>query len=98
MLKYRLSQLALKDLEAIAQYTEDQWGFVQTHKYIGDFKRTVAELAEHPHLGRSCDKLKRKYRRFEQGTHVVLYRVEEDGVFISRILHQKMLPRRHVIE
>ena len=98
MPKYRLSRLALKDLEALAKYTEERWGFVQAHRYISDLNRTFAELAEHPHLGRSFDKLKRGYRRFEQGTHVVLYRVEEGGVFISRILHQRMLPRRHVIE
>jgi plasmid stabilization system protein ParE len=28
----------------------------------------------------------------EQGRHVVFYRQQPDGILISRILHQRMLP------
>ncbi len=34
----------------------------------------------------------------EHEMHVVVYRIEKDGIFISRILHQRMLPSRHPIE
>jgi len=34
----------------------------------------------------------------EYEMHVVIYRVDKDGIFVSRILHQRMLPSRHLIE
>jgi plasmid stabilization system protein ParE len=34
----------------------------------------------------------------EQGRHVVFYREKPDGVLISRILHQRMLPEHQAID
>jgi len=49
-------------------------------------------------LGRACDDIKNGYRRVERGKHVIIYRVEEYGIFVGRILHDRMPPRKHVIE
>jgi plasmid stabilization system protein ParE len=35
-------------------------------------------------------------RRMEIGRHVVFYREDTEGILISRILHRRMLPERHV--
>ncbi len=34
----------------------------------------------------------------EYEKHVIIYRADVDGIFISRILHQRMMPSRHLIE
>ena len=34
----------------------------------------------------------------ESGRHVVFYREDTGGILVSRILHQRMLPERHVID
>ena len=34
----------------------------------------------------------------ERGRHVVFYRIEAQGILISRILHQRMLPERQIID
>ena len=34
----------------------------------------------------------------ETGRHVVFYREDARGILISRILHERMLPERHVID
>jgi plasmid stabilization system protein ParE len=34
----------------------------------------------------------------EQGKHVVFFRREPEGVLVSRILHERMLPERHAID
>lgn len=34
----------------------------------------------------------------QQGKHVVFYRDEPGGVFISRLLHGRMLPENQVID
>jgi toxin ParE1/3/4 len=55
-------------------------------------------LADNPTAGRSCDEVRPGLRRMESGQHVVFYRVAPGGILVSRILHQRMLPERHVIE
>jgi plasmid stabilization system protein ParE len=37
-------------------------------------------------------------RRIEYGKHVVFFRRTRSGIRIGRVLHQKMLPRRHSFE
>jgi plasmid stabilization system protein ParE len=32
----------------------------------------------------------------EQGKHVVFYRIEKDGIVVTRILHVRMLPKLHL--
>lgn len=34
----------------------------------------------------------------EHGKHMIFYRIQRDGVFVSRILHQQMLPEKHAID
>jgi plasmid stabilization system protein ParE len=34
----------------------------------------------------------------EQGKHVVFFRREPGGILISRILHERMLPERHLMD
>jgi plasmid stabilization system protein ParE len=34
----------------------------------------------------------------EIGRHVVFYREDTRGILVSRILHRRMLPERHVID
>jgi len=51
-------------------------------------------LARNPALGRRCDWIRPGLRRFEKGKHVIFYRVEENGILVSRILHLGMLPEQ----
>jgi hypothetical protein len=49
-------------------------------------------------LSRRCDDIRLGPRRMGQGKNVVFYREESGGVFISRILHGRMLPENQVID
>jgi plasmid stabilization system protein ParE len=51
-----------------------------------------------PALGRLCEDIRPGLRRFEHGKHVLFYRQESRGILLSRILHQRMLPERHVMD
>ena len=55
-------------------------------------------LADNPALGRPCDGVRPGLRRMEHGRHVVFYRQDVRGILVSRLLHQRMLPERHVID
>lgn len=95
---YRLSRLARLDLIEIADYTVDTWGLEQADRYVDGLGGCFERLARTPGIGRPCDRIRRGYRRMEYEMHVVIYRVDKDGIFVSRILHQRMLPSRHLIE
>ena len=95
MPQYRFSRLARLDLIEIADYTGETWGLEQAERYMDSLDDCFKQLAQSPGIGRACDRIRIGYRRMEHKSHVVIYRVEKDGIFISRILHQRMLPSRH---
>jgi len=92
---FRLSKSAQADIEAIGIYTRDRWDENQATRYLTALDGCFHRIAEHPLLlGRACDDIRPGYRRAEQGSHVVFYKVDEKGLLIVRILHRKMLPKR----
>ena len=95
---YRLSRLARLDLIDIADYTMDMWGVNQAERYLDGLDDCFKRLVKIPGMGRPCDQIRDGYRRIEQGKHVVIYRADSDGVFICRILHQRMLRNEHLFE
>jgi len=95
---YHLSKLARLDLMNIADYTVDTWGEAQALRYLDSLEACFQRLVKAPEIGRTCNRIRPGYRRIEHERHVILYRVDRDGVFISRILHQRMLPSEHWIE
>lgn len=48
----------------------------------------------HPALGRPCDEVRPGLRRMESGKHVVFYRQERGGIFVSSILPGAAAPDR----
>jgi toxin ParE1/3/4 len=93
--RYRLSVLAELDLTDIVDYTTDVWGGKQAEVYLDNLVECFIRIAKTPELGRSCGSIHPGFRRMEQGKHVIFYRADDRGVFVSRVLHQSMLPARH---
>ena len=96
--RFRISRLAEADLHNIGAYTLRIWGETQADRYLAQLEDCCQRLADHPALGRACDEIRSGLRRMEQGRHVVFYREEPDGIVISRILHQRMLPDKQDID
>jgi toxin ParE1/3/4 len=94
--RFRLSRRAAADFDDIAEFTRDRWGDSQASRYLGDLNDCFHRVAENPLLGRSCEDLCSGCWRIEQGSHVVFFRRDDDGVFIVRVLHERMLPTRHL--
>jgi len=91
---YRLGPKGASDLAEIFDYTVDTWGEQQAQNYIDELARCFQLLADSPGLGRACDPIFPGIRRFEQGKHVIFYKPARNGIIVSRILHQGMLPAR----
>jgi len=96
--KFRFSRRAEADLLSIGDYTLQKWGKAQAARYIGELEDCCQTLADNPALGRLCDDVRPGLRCHEHGKHVLFYRQESDGILVSRILHQRMLPDRHAID
>lgn len=86
---------ALQDLEAIWNYTLDTWGEEQADQYILDLNDGFESLMVYPEKGRACDDIRKDYRKYEIGKHIVFYRPIPKGIEVVRILHQRMDPERH---
>jgi toxin ParE1/3/4 len=95
MAAFRFSRRAEADLLSIGKYTLRKRGKAQTARYLTDLEVFCQTLADNPALGRACDEIRPGLRRLEHGKHVIFYRRERAGIFVSRILHQSMLPEKH---
>jgi toxin ParE1/3/4 len=88
--EFKLTPRALKDLDAIAEYSLDKWGAERTREYIDMLVRRMQWLAENPDLGRERKNIAAGYLSFIQGRHIVFYIVEEDSISIIGGPHASM--------
>ncbi len=95
---FRFSRSAESDLLSIGEYTLRTWGEAQALSYLNELEVCCRRLADNPALGRRCDDVRPGLRRLERSQHVIFYRSDEDGILVSRILHQRMLPDKHLPE
>ncbi|MGO9985478.1 MAG: type II toxin-antitoxin system RelE/ParE family toxin [Rhodomicrobium sp.] len=91
-----LSPQARADLESIWDYTAHQWGTGQAEKYTRPIAAAIQALACEPARGRTCDGVRKGYRKQAAGSHAIFYRLIEDGIDVVRILHRGMDPGRHL--
>jgi toxin ParE1/3/4 len=87
-----ISVEAEADIDSIAEYTKNTWGWRQTEQYLAKLEDGFELLAMNPLIGRPCDSVRNGLRRFEVGSHVVFYDSGTDCILIVRLLHRRMLP------
>lgn len=90
MSSFRLTPRALKDLEAIADYTLENWGAEQMETYLRALNDRFQWLAENPMLGRERTDVAHGYRSFRQSAHLIFYIVETDEIHIIGVPHASM--------
>ncbi len=95
MAEYRLAPKAREDMEAVWLYSLKQWGTQQTERYIDDLTGAFRFLAESPKTGTAYENIRTGYRKYPVIRHVIYYRETGYGVEVMRVLHERMLARRH---
>ncbi|HEX9198927.1 MAG TPA: type II toxin-antitoxin system RelE/ParE family toxin [Acidobacteriaceae bacterium] len=99
MSTWKLTRKARTDYAEILLYTIDAWGEEQAERYLALLLDGFDLLAQNPGIGRPCNRLAPRLRRFEQGKHVIFYKPDRNGIIVSRVLHQSRLPARpHFID
>lgn len=90
MRRYILSPEAKTDIIHIRKYTRRQWGKAQMEEYSVQLQERMRWLADNPVLGQSRDEIKEGYRSFNEGSHIIFYRVAGSAIEIIGIPHQSM--------
>lgn len=88
MVNYLLSAIAQQDIISIRDYTMETWGQEQVSKYLSQLEERFEWLVKNPHSGKKRDDVKEGYRCFQEGRHVIFYRISKVGIEIIGIPHQ----------
>jgi toxin ParE1/3/4 len=96
MSRVTLTPKAKADLYDIWDFTIARWGMVQAEKYVRDLwaamEQQVSDLANSIDIG----DVRPGYRKVRAGSHIIFFKVINDGIDVVRILHQKMDFNRHL--
>jgi toxin ParE1/3/4 len=95
-MKLELTDAAVEDLRAIADYTRHPWGLEQEESYLDGIWLRFEEMLEKPTAYRPREDLFPGCRGASVGSHVVLFRVEGNLLQVVRVLHGSMDLPRHV--
>ncbi|MGD9981640.1 MAG: type II toxin-antitoxin system RelE/ParE family toxin [Hyphomonadaceae bacterium] len=90
MTTYRLTPRALRDLDAIADYTLKAWGERQATKYLAELDQRFRWLAQNPKSGRERTEITEGYRSYTHGSHIVFYVIQADDIAIIGVPHGAM--------
>lgn len=91
-----LSPQAEDDFADILQYTFETWGEEQAYAYRAVLDKALLTIRHHPQIGHGCPELSAAHRIFPTGRHLIIYRVSDAAVYVSRILHERMDLARHL--
>lgn len=90
MSSFSVSKAALADLKDIAAYTQKTWGAVQRRKYLKDLDTAFKFLSKNPLSGPRCDYIVEGLRKHLLQNHIIFYEIDNDSIFIVRVLHKSM--------
>ena len=90
MAKYHLTPRALKDLDAIADYSLNRWGTQRTRDYLRALTDRMKWLADSPDLGKIRNEIAAGYRCFGEGRHLIFYVKSGEDISIIGVPHASM--------
>jgi toxin ParE1/3/4 len=87
---------ARRQLAEIAAYTAITWGVEQARLYRAELDKTLQALCWEPLMGFDIGDVRKGYRSFPSGRHVIFYRLSGNRLEITAVLHERMDPKRHL--
>ncbi|MBN4048452.1 type II toxin-antitoxin system RelE/ParE family toxin [Flavobacteriaceae bacterium AH-315-O20] len=90
MAVYKLSNKAEIDLVGMYEFGVYKFGLQQTQKYFFGIHATFGILAENMDLGRDASEYIENLKRFTYKAHTIFYLISANGIFILRVLSQRM--------
>lgn len=98
VVSFVFSRAAENDIISIVRSSISAFGDAQTVTYMAGIEKALNLLAAHPEMGAQFthDRSGRVYRRYRCGSHIVYYRKRDADIFIVRLLHERILPGKHL--
>ncbi len=97
MAKYELTNLAVKDLADIWNFTFDNWSESQADYYYEQLVESFGKIANKPDSGRNYEGIATNLYGLKVSRHIVFYRIlNSETVEITRILHERMELKRRL--
>ena len=96
MSRYQLSHKARSDILTIREFTLQHWGATKSLEYVAWLRDRMRWLAKAPARGKHRDELGPGLFSYPQGSHIIFYRVADNGIEVVRVLHQTMDSVRHL--
>lgn len=82
---YVLLPRAQADLDEIWDYTADRWDEDQADRYLLQIRLAIETVASNPSRSRPCDNIRRGYRKYSAGSHMLFIRITDGGVEVVRV-------------
>ena len=96
MIEIVRSPLAENDLLDIWQYSYNKWGANKAGEYLLQLDSGMQGLANNPLLGKPREIVRPNYRSIQINRHVIYYKYQRDVIDIIRVLHERMIPDKHL--
>ncbi len=93
----RLTPDAQSDLIEIRRYGIEHWGAAQSQYYLSSLRQHIQLLAKTPSLGKARPEVAEGVRSFPYESHAVYYIAHEKLLIIFGVLHQRMVPLKHLL-
>lgn len=93
---YKLSVKTEIDLAEMYEYGISEFGLINAKSYFNEMHNVFQLLADSPELGRDASEFIANLKRFSFRAHTVFYLATENGIFIVRILSQRMDYESHL--
>ena len=96
MARFYLTRRAQNDLQDIKAHTQKEWGGEQAKAYLLQIRDACQRLADNPKLGKTAEAVAKGLMHYPVGSHMVFYKLHRRRFYVVCVLHQRMLPTRHI--
>ncbi|MGR9248386.1 type II toxin-antitoxin system RelE/ParE family toxin [Rhizobium leguminosarum] len=86
-MKYRTTVEADQDIVELYVLGAEQFGALQSERYVDDLFDTFELLAENPRMARERRELNPPMRLHPYRAHMIAYTIREESILIVRVLH-----------
>ena len=96
MLSINIRPKAKEDIKKIWHYTFENWGEQQADSYTTELGQSIEDIISNPEIGIPIDYIRESYRQLHVKHHLVIYRLTDSTIEVTRVLGDSMDAKQHL--